>query len=265
MIKGAYTHPDQLRIGDKASEDRYLAYIKGKGGNSLNLYARAYMVNPTGRKQLNDFAIKAKAQGITHLTVDVRRDTEIPSWELYYQSYGVNIEPLTEKEPWVDLDYAGTFLLLDALATLKNKYACKVNFYIGWMGSKYTNPQEAVDRMVKVSDRIYISNYVTTSDFLSTQRGLGAWDNRMDKRCASIAIACKTFSKKIEIVEIVSLEPEFCFDLYAKTGKNRSFYGTMYNTNVITAYKQSTQEVLTTTSLVGRTIFYSKYMQQAQP
>ena len=78
----------------------------------------------------------------------------------------------------------------------------KFYFYDGWMGKNYSNPQAAVDSMVFYCDGIFISNYVSVTDYLSTQAGYGKWDtrikNRIDQGASSyggITKAAKKFNK----------------------------------------------------------------------
>ena len=50
------------------------------------------------------------------------------------------------------------------------------------MGKNYSNPQAAVDSMVYYCDGVFLSNYVSTTDYLSTASGCGKWDNRIKYR-----------------------------------------------------------------------------------
>jgi len=278
-VRGMYGHPDQVTIGNATSEHQFLLRLAEYGCNELNMYCRSYLYTETKRIQLANFVRRAKeSYGITTVTVDVRltNTQELPGWKAYFQKYSGTIsmiEPLTEFEPYVKnssgvYDYPGFFNLVRTMGILCDQYNVKMRFYEGWIGNNYLNPQAAVDSMVKYCDLIYVSNYVTTADYNSTSTSLGAWDNRMDKRCNMIAISSKKFNKVTDIVEIVSLEPEMLGAIYTcpatTINKCRSFYGSLYN-KAVTEYNKSTSDILQWTNLIGRTMFYSKYAFQAQP
>jgi len=279
-LKGMYGHPDQVNIGNATSENNFLAWCKKEGVNMINMYARAYLYDESSRTKLAAFVKKAKENyGIIEFSVDVRMtdSRELPGWKAYYAKYNGTIsmiDALTEFEPYIRnssgvYDYPGFFNLIRTMGALTKQYGTKLEHYEGWIGNNYSNPQAAVDSMVKYCDRIFISNYVKISDYNSTSSSLGAWDARMDKRCAAIAVGCKNMGKaKIDIVEIVSLEPVFLFSLYAcpatSTNKCNSFFGSAYN-KAVQYYDQSTADVLKYTDLIGRTIFYSKYGMQTHP
>lgn len=282
-LKGMYTHPNDVTIGNSTSENNYLSWVKAEGANMLNCYARSYLYDETKRTQLAAFVAKAKnIYGIILVTVDVRftDSRELPGWQAYFAKYGSgisSIEPLTENEPWIKnssnvYDYANFFYLVRTMGNLSHQYGVKLNYYEGWVGNNYNGlsfSQGPVDSMVKYCDRIFISNYISVSDYYSTSTSLGKWDNRMDKRCNYIAIACPKFNKTVDIVEIISLEQkiwgagsDFLGSVFAcpttTTNKCHSFYGSTY-TDAITYYNQSTPSVLQYTDLVGRTMFYSSY------
>lgn len=286
-IKGMYTHPNQLIIGNSGSENNYLAWAIRQGVNMLNCYARSFFYSDAARTKLAAFVAKAKSYGILEVSVDVRLtdNRELPGITAYLQKYiGTKsmIFLLAEYEPYVlkkkddgsvdckydDLTlctyedkYAHFFDMLGKLDTLTAKYGTFLDWYEGWVGNNYSKPQDAVDAMVKHCKRIFISNYVSQSDYNSTSSSLGAWDNRMDKRCAAIATAAKNVSKaNVDIVEIVSLEPDFLYNEY----KSHSFYGSLY-TRAQAAYNASAATTLQYTNLIGRTMFYSKYAQQLRP
>lgn len=287
ILKGVYVHPDQLTIGNSNSENNFLTWAKAKGFNMLNLYARSYLYTESKRTQLAAFVSKAKTNyGMILVTVDARftNSNEEPGWKAYFDKYAKTIsviEPLTEFEPWVKnsagiYDYPGFFNLLNKMGGICKQHGVKFNFYEGWVGSNYSDPQGAVDEMVKHCDRIFISNYVKVSDYNSTSSSLGKWDNRMDKRCASIAIAVPRVGKtNIDIVEIISLETiawgasnDFLGTVFAcpatSVNKCHSFFGSTW-TAAQSAYNQSTGAILQYTNLIGRTFFYSKYAQLAKP
>lgn len=292
VLKGMYGHPNQVTIGNSSSENIFLAYAKSKGTNMLNMYARAYLYDDTKRTQLAAFTQKAKdGYGMVLVTVDVRftDSHEEPGWRAYLAKYAGTksaIEPLTEFEPYTKnssgvYDYAGFFYLVRTMGNLCKQYNVKFNFYEGWIGNNYNGlsfSQAPVDSMVKYCDRIFISNYVTTSDYNSTSSSLGKWDSRMDKRCGYLVTGCQHAGKlSIDIVEIVSLEQTFLYAIYAcpsgvlctactpdATQACNGFYGQPWIDDQA-AYKLSTTAVLQYTKLVGRTIFYSYYAQKAQP
>ncbi|MBK6990240.1 MAG: hypothetical protein IPH33_19455 [Bacteroidetes bacterium] len=103
------------------------------------------------------------------------------------------------------------------------------------MDGKYTQPQRAVDSMVYYCDGIFISNYVTVTDYLSPC-GFGKWDNRMKFRVdqgntyfGGITIAAKKFNKlDYPIIEIQSLEPNFLLNMYVVTAKTVSFWNLVW-------------------------------------
>lgn len=280
ILKGMYTHPNDVTIGNSTSENSYLSWVRNEGSNMLNCYARAYLYDKTKRDQLYAFEVKAKTYGIILMTVDVRftDSRELPGWQAYYSEHPTTIiEPLTENEPWIKnssgvYDYANFFNLVRTMGNLAHSKGKKMNYYEGWVGNNYNGlsfSQAPVDSMVKYCDRIFISNYISVSDYYSTSTSLGKWDNRMDKRCNYIAVACPKFNKTVDIVEIISLEQkvwgagsDFLGSVFAcptsSTNKCHSFYGSTY-TDAVTYYNQCTPTVLQYTDLVGRTMFYSKY------
>ena len=140
------------------------------------------------------------------------------------------------------------------------------------MGKYYSNPQRAVDSMVYYCDGIFLSNYVTVTDYLSTAAGYGKWDNRIKRRVdqgtssyGGITVAAKKFNKlDYPLIELQSVEPSFLLTLYSTTGYNRSFYGSLYNDAKL-LYNMSSPDVLKYTELRGRSLFQHKYVLQAQP
>lgn len=273
---GMYTHPNYLVIGSASSETATLQYLRSKGGNMVNCYARNSMTTSAERAKFAAFCRKAvSSYGIKLITCDIRETSEIARWDAFYTAYPdlrAVVSPLTEKEPWVTGDYAGCFTLLRLTKAMCNRYAAKFYFYEGWMGSNYSNPQRAVDSMVYYCDGIFISNYVTVTDYVSAAAGLGKWDNRMKFRVdqgntyfGGITVAAKKFNKlDYPIIEIQSLEPNFLLNMYVVTGTNRSFFGTLYGEAKV-IYNRSSTDVLKYTELKGKTIFYQKYALQAQP
>jgi len=283
VLKGIYGHPDQVTIGNSTSENKFLTWAKREGANMINMYARAFLYTSSNRDLMAAFVKKAKEQyGMLIITVDVRMtdSREYPGWQAYFAKYAntiSSIEALTEFEPYTNVgtssnpiyDYPGFFNLVSKMGPLCKQNNSKLNYYEGWVGNNYSNPQAAVDSMVKYCDRIFVSNYISVSDYNSTSSSLGAWDARMDKRLNPIAVSCPKFGKPyMEIVEIVSLEPNFLFSIYAcpatSTNKCNAFFGPLYD-KAVTAYKLSTVDALKYTRLIGRTMFYSKYAQQAHP
>ncbi len=279
-LRGIYGHPDQVNIGNQASENAFLTWTKREGANMINMYARAYLYDEASRTKLAAFVKKAKENyGILEFSVDVRltNSNELSGWQAYLAKYAnttSKINALTEFEPYVRnsagiYDYPGFFNLVRTMGKLCDQYNVSLDFYEGWIGNNYSNPQSAVDSMVYYCDRIFISNYVTVSDYTSTSTSLGAWDNRMDKRTNMIAISCKKFGKtNYPIVEIVSLEPVFLLSIYScpvsTTNKCNTFFGPLYD-KAITEFNKSLPDVLNTQKVIGRTIFYSKYAKQAHP
>ncbi|MFN8143568.1 MAG: hypothetical protein U0073_04035 [Bacteroidia bacterium] len=273
---GFITHPSYLTIGNTTSENATLSYLRNKGGNMLNCYARNSMATSTGRAQFAAFCRKAvSTYGVQFISCDIREITEIPNWTAFYTSYPdlrTVVSPLTEKEPWVTNDYTGCFALLRQTKAMCNLFGAKFYFYEGWMGKNYSNPQAAVDSMVYYCDGVFLSNYVTVTDYLSTAAGYGKWDNRIKYRLdqgastyGGITKGAKKFNKlDYPIIELQSVEPSYLFTLYAVSGSNRSFYGTMYN-DAKALYNASNSDVLKYTELRGKSIFYQKYVLQAQP
>lgn len=273
---GIYTHPNYLTIGNVTSENSFLDYLKRKGGNMINCYARNSMNTSSGRSKFADFCRKAiSSYGVKLITCDIRETTEIATWDAFYTSYPdlrTVVAPLTEKEPWVTNDYSGCFSLLRNTKAMCKMYGAKFYFYAGWMGKNYSNPQAAVDSMVYYCDGIFLSNYVSTSDYLSTAAGYGKWDNRMKYRVdqgtssyGGITVAAKKFNKpNYPIIELQSLETSFLFNLYSTTGSNHSFYGSLYNDAKL-LYNMSSPDVLKYTELNGKCLFYQKYVLLAQP
>ncbi len=273
---GIYTHPTYLTIGNTTSENKLLDYLIIKGGNMINCYARNSMATSSGRSQFATFCRKAvSSYGIKLITCDIRETSEIATWDALYTTYPdlrTVVAPLTEKEPWVTLDYAGCFSLLRLTKAMCNRYGAKFYFYNGWMGKYYSNPQRAVDSMVYYCDGIFLSNYVTVTDYLSTAAGYGKWDNRIKRRVdqgtssyGGITVAAKKFNKlDYPLIELQSVEPSFLLTLYSTTGYNRSFYGSLYNDAKL-LYNMSSPDVLKYTELRGRSLFQHKYVLQAQP
>ena len=273
---GFITHPTYLTIGNTTSENKVLDYLRNKGGNMLNCYARNSMTTSSGRSQFAAFCRKAvSSYGIKLITCDIRETSEIATWDAFYTSYPdlrTVVAPLTEKEPWVTLDYAGCFTLLRLTKAMCNRYGAKFYFYYGWMGKHYFNPQRAVDSVVYYCDGIFLSNYVSVSDYLSSAAGYGKWDNRIKYRIdqgtssyGGITVAAKKFNKlDYPIIELQSLEPSRLLTLYSITGSNRSFFGSLYNDAKL-LYNKSSADVLKYTELKGKSLFYHKYVLQAKP
>lgn len=273
---GFYTVPSILTIGSTTSENNVLNYLRNKGGNMLNCYARHSLTSSSGRSLFAAFCRKAvNSYGVKIITCDIRETAEIPYWNSLYTSYPDLrnvVAPLTEKEPWVTGDYSGCFSLLRQTKAMCNRYGAKFFFYEGWMGKNYAYPQRAVDSMVYYCDGIFLSNYVTVSDYLSGRAGYGKWDNRIKNRLdqgssgyGGITISAKKFNKiDYPIIELQSLEPTFLFDMYSGNGYERSFYGGLYN-DAKALYNQSNSEVLTYTELKGKCLFQQRYVLDAQP
>ena len=273
---GFITHPNYLTIGNTTSENNCLDYLRNKGGNMLNCYARNSMTTSAGRSQFAAFCRKAvNTYGVKFISCDIRETTEIATWDAFYTSYPdlrTIVSPLTEKEPWVTGDYTGCFSLLRLTKAMCNRYGAKFYFYEGWMGKNYAYPQRAVDSMVYYCDGIFLSNYVTVTDYLSTASGYGKWDNRIKFRIdqgsstyGGITVAAKKFNKlDYPLIELQSVEPSFLYTLYAVSGSNRSYYGTLYNDAKL-LYNMSSTDVLKYTELRGKSLFYQKYVLQAQP
>lgn len=275
-VFGMYTTPTNLVIGSTTSENTFLLYLKNKGGNMINAYARNSMTTSAERAKFAAFCRKAvNSYGIKLITCDIRETSEIATWDALYTSYPdlrAIVAPLTEKEPWVTGDYTGCFKLLRETRAMCDRYGVKFYFYEGWMGKSYSNPQAAVDSMVYYCDGIFLSNYVSLSDYLSTAPGYGKWDNRIKYRLdqgsssyGGITKAAKKFNKlDYPIIELQSLQTSFLFSLYAVTGTNRSYYGSTYS-DAKALYNTSNADVLKYTELKGKTFFYLKYALQAKP
>jgi hypothetical protein len=273
---GIYTHPNYLVIGNTTSENQFLDYLKKKGGNMINAYARNSMNTSSARSKFAAFCRKAvSSYGVKLITCDIRETSEIATWEALYNSYPdlrTVVAPLTEKEPWVTGDYTGCFSLLRKTKEMCNRYGAKFYFYYGWMGKSYSSPQRATDSVVYYCDGVFLSNYVSLSDYLSTATGYGKWDarikNRLDQGTSSyggITKAAKKFNKiDYTIIELQSLEPSRLLTLYSTAGQNRSFYGSMYN-EAKSLYNMSNSDVLKYTELRGKSLYYQKYVLQAQP
>jgi hypothetical protein len=273
---GIYTQPTDLIIGDITSENKYLVYLKNKAGNMINGYLRNSMKSSTERAKLAAFCRKAvNTYGIKLITCDIRETSEIATWDAFYTSYPdlrTVFAPLTEKEPWVTYDYTGCFTLLRLTKAMCNRYGAKFYFYNGWMGKHYAYPQRAVDSMVYYCDGIFLSNYVSLTDYLSTAVGYGKWDARIKNRLnqgtssyGGITVAAKKFNKlDYPIFELQSLETAYLYTYYAVTGTNRSFYGSSYN-DAKALYNLSPADVLKYTELKGKSLFHSKYVLLAQP
>jgi hypothetical protein len=272
---GFYTQPTILVIGNTTIENQVLTYLRNKGGNMLNCYARNSMNTSSVRSLFAAFCRKAvNTYGVKLITCDIRETSEIAWWTAFYTSYPdlrTVVSPLTEKEPWVTLDYAGCFSLLRKTKAMCNQFGAKFYFYEGWMGKNYSNPQSAVDSMVYYCDGIFISNYVTKTDYLSTQSGYGKWDNRIKYRVdqgsssyGGITKAAKKFNKlDYPLIELQSLEPAYLLSLYSTTGSNKSFFGSLYS-DAKSLYNMSNADVLKYTELKGKSLFHQKYVLQAQ-
>lgn len=273
---GMYTHPNYLVIGNTSSENTTLNYIKSKGGNMLNCYARNSMNTSAARAKFAAFCRRAvSSYGIKLITCDIRETSEIATWDALYTSYPdlrSIVAPLTEKEPWVTGDYSGCFTLLRKTKAMCNQYGAKFYFYDGWMGKGYSSPQRAVDSMVYYCDGIFLSNYVSLSDYLSTSPGYGKWDtrikNRLDQGASSyggITVSAKKFNKlDYPIFELQNVSSSYLLGLYAVSGQNRTFFGSMY-TAAKALYNLSNADVLKYTELKGKSLYYQKYVLQAQP
>jgi hypothetical protein len=273
---GIYTQPTTLVIGNTTSENATLNYLRNKGGNMLNCYARNSMNTSSGRSQFATFCRKAvNSYGVKLITCDIRETTEIATWDAFYTAFPdlrSVVAPLTEKEPWVTYDYAGCFKLLRLTKAMCNRYGAKFYFYYGWMGKHYSSPQRAVDSVVYYCDGVFLSNYVTITDYLSTAAGYGKWDNRIKYRLdqgtskyGGITVSAKKFNKlDYPIIELQSLEPSFLLTLYAVSGYNRPLYGSSYAATKA-LYNLSNADVLKYTELKGKSLFYQKYVLQAQP
>ena len=186
-----------------------------------NCYARNSMATSSGRSKFADFCRKAvNSYGVKLITCDIRESSEISTWDAFYTSYPdlrSIVAPLTEKEPWVTNDYTGCFTLLRLTKAMCSRYGAKFYFYEGWMGKNYSNPQRAVDSMVYYCDGIFLSNYVTVADYLSTAAGYGKWDNRIKYRIdqgastyGGITVAAKKFNKlDYPLIELQSIETSY--------------------------------------------------------
>lgn len=281
-LRGMYGHPDAVTIGSNTSENNFLSYAKRKGCNMVNCYAKYFFETKDNRAKFAAFARKARDNyGFVLMTNDIRSYTHAAQWKLFYQEHpdlqGF-VEPLTEKEPWVynsstGYDYTGTWKMLQYFHNLKVYFPkMKINFYEGWMGKYYSNPQAAVDSMVFYSDRIFISNYVSVAEFISTERGKGPWNAKIRTRAeyggngyGGITTSCVKFNKHVDIISIHSLEKEFLFYLYdLEDGRGHSYFGSRW-TGEKSAYNNSPSEVLQYTDLVGKTIFHIVFSLEAQP
>lgn len=272
-LKGFYVAYDAFTLGSATSENAFLLRMKNMGVNMLNYYARAKLYSSSDRDKIAAWVKKAKEQyGMVLITIDCRTDSrEYPAWLAYYQKYAGTtsmIEPLTEFEPY-RLDASGVypypamFTLLQKFDALTKQYGAVLNWYEGWIGKYYSNPQGAVDSMVLHCGRIFVSNYVSMSRYNSS-----VWDGSMINRVGygatdygGITVSCKKFKKVIGIVEIQSIEPEFLQLYYScpisTTKKCKPFFGTTWETTKTKYNQVSSSETLQYTDLIGKTIFYT--------
>ena len=58
-VFGMYTHPNYLVIGSASSENATLQYLRSKGGNMFNTYARNSMTTSAERAMFSAFCRKA--------------------------------------------------------------------------------------------------------------------------------------------------------------------------------------------------------------
>lgn len=277
-LLGFYVAYDAFVLGDQLSENSFLLRMKLLGVNMLNYYARAKLYSASDRDKIAAWVKKAKEQyGMVLITIDARTDPrEYPAWVAYYAKYGNTIsmiEPLTEYEPYRlnsagIYPYADMFTLLQKMDALTKLYGGKVNWYEGWIGLNYSNPQAAVDSMVLHCGRIFVSNYVSMSRYASS-----VWDGSMTNRIGygastygGITTACKKLNKPIDIVEIQSIESIFTLLLYScpasTTKKCKPFFGQTFETTKAKYNLVSSAETLQWTNLVGKTIFYTTLLSQ---
>jgi hypothetical protein len=288
-LHGYYSHPSYVTIGDPVSENVFLQYGRDKGYNMVNCYSRKSFETSSGRKLFAAFAKKSKTYGMIKMSNDFRGSDEIAGWVAFYSEYPELINfvfPLTEKEPWRSdvippLDYTGTFSMLRDFRAQTKRFESATNhiwliFYEGWLGKGYSNPQAAVDTVVKYCDAIAISNYVTVANFLITK-----WGSNMSKRVndgnykngvkeyGGITTACRNVGKtNFGILDLESLEYTFLFNYYAcpksTTKLCNSYWGSTWS-EIKNLYNASPPEVISRTDLWGGIKFYIKYLKEAQP
>lgn len=271
---GFYVAYDAFVLGDLVSEGGFLMKMQREGVNMLNWYARAKLYSSSDRDKVAKFVAKAKTNfGIKLVTIDVRltNSQEYPGWVAYYAKYGNTIsmiEPLTEFEPYRLNDkgvypYADMFVLLQKMDALTKQYGVVLNWYEGWIGKGYSNPQAAVDSMVLHCGRIFVSNYVSMSRYLND-----VWDSSMQKRLdqggsdyGGITKACAKLRKPIIVIEIGDLEPEFTKDFYScpvsSTKKCKPYFGTTWDATKARYNTVSSPLVKQWITLGGKTIFYT--------
>ena len=247
-----------------ASPDKWLTWAKREGVNELNLYARAYLETSSKRSQLAAFIKKAKEQfGINKVSVDYRLTSEIPYWQLYYDSYKATSSMidalLTEREPYITGDYAGFYPFLREGKTFAKAKGLELNCYMGHPSN------QGWDSIVFYCDKVYLSFYISMATWANSTNGY----NYVSGRWGSIASSAKKQGKKdYPVGYIISLERKIWgagSDFMGEWYIAHSFYGTTYDTMLSRYESNSTQEIKDYTKLIGTIIFYSKYGVLARP
>lgn len=284
---GFYVAYDAFTLGDPVSEGGFLMKMQRMGVNMLNLYQRDKLYSSSNRDKIAAFVAKAKTQfGMKLITIDVRLTVngEYEAWEAYYQKYGGTIsmiEPLAEFEPyrlagngWYNdvylptyaAKYAHMFMMLQKMDALTKRYGAVMNWYEGWIGKGYSNPQAAVDSMVLHCGRIFVSNYVSMSRYLAD-----IWDSSMIKRIdqggsdyGGIAKACAKLKKPVILIEIGDIEPQFTQLFYScpKTSTKlcNPFFGSTWDATKARFNSVSSPLVKQWVNLGGKTVFYTKLL-----
>ena len=70
VVKSMYANKFDLWL---LSPDKYLAWAKREGTNSLNIYGRTYLETSSGRRKLAAFVLKARTYGIVEVFIDYRK------------------------------------------------------------------------------------------------------------------------------------------------------------------------------------------------
>lgn len=257
-IQSQYINKFELWL---ASPDKYLAWARLQGTNSINCYARTYLKDRSGRKKLAAFVLKAKQYSINEVFIDYRKSSEGVNWESYFKEYpGIEyrIHPITEIEPYITGDYAGFTSALKTMDVFCTKYNLIAACYMGHPS------QSGWDNIVKYCDRIYLSLYVSMATYKA-----GKSYNYAAGRWEKIAMAAKKINKKkFPVVYIKSLERKVwgaSNDFQGELYTTNSFYGSVHQKDVTDYLTKSSAEIKTYTNLIGTCMFTSEYNLKARP
>jgi hypothetical protein len=258
VIKSQYVNKFELWL---ASPEKYLAWAKNEGTNSLNIYGRSYLKTASNRKKLAAFVLLARKYGMIEVFIDYRGVDEIVNWRAYFKEYPTavyKIYPVTEIEPYISKKYAEFYAAIKEM----NKLSTDFNL----IGASYMGQptQECWDMIVKYCQRIYLSKYIS----MAVYNG-GKSFNYVSGRWDKIALAAKKNNKlNFPVVYIVSLEKkswgaanDFQGDLYIKN----SFYGSTYDKDVSDYNSKCSNETKMYTDLIGTCMFDFEYCIKARP